>query len=283
MDFLFNVFFFVSSFGERVFLPDSRLRHLLFRFAAGGDIIRRKSSKILSVAEKQEMLRIVKGYPQLECFLKSIDDGSVRLPKQFRNFVTSLSSSSPVCGYIHPTNAVAMLMNEMITGSDIKNNLDTWQQIHNNIPVIFDILANSNDVCVPMEMRPLLLELWQISIATFQGKLDDETIPEQVSMDEDELAFFPSLPTCRPRGMFPMDIKKASKTCNKKYNGHPSLLPGIFTIYCPHGKDLLSDNIWTVSIDKFICYLHDQIYLSDQYFCQAFEYCPWPVQVFSVM
>jgi hypothetical protein len=44
------------------------------------------------------------------------------------------------------------------------------------------------------------------------------------------------LSTCRPRGQYGMDEKKSDNSCQKKYKGHPSLLPGVFTVYCPHGN-----------------------------------------------
>lgn len=53
---------------------------------------------------------------------------------------------------------------------------------------------------------------------------------------EVDMAFFPSLQVCRHRGSYQMDAVKTQKTCSKKYKGHPSLLPGVFTLYCPHGK-----------------------------------------------
>ena len=39
-----------------------------------------------------------------------------------------------------------------------------------------------------------------------------------------------------------MDEKKSDNSCQKKYKGHPSLLPGVFTVYCPHGM------FWRISI-----------------------------------
>lgn len=57
-----------------------------------------------------------------------------------------------------------------------------------------------------------------------------------VGSNSTKLSFFPSLEKCRERGKFQMDKKRTAGRCNKEYVGHPSLLPGIFTIFCQHGK-----------------------------------------------
>lgn len=63
-----------------------------------------------------------------------------------------------------------------------------------------------------------------------------EAEPENKSILE-ELAYFPSLPKVRARGTFEADQhnNKVIK-CTKQSSGHPSLLPGIFTLFCPHGE-----------------------------------------------
>jgi hypothetical protein len=50
-----------------------------------------------------------------------------------------------------------------------------------------------------------------------------------------ELAYFPSLPKVGVRGVYKVDSRKAVG-CTKRSGGHPTLLPGIFTLYCPHGE-----------------------------------------------
>ena len=57
--------------------------------------------------------------------------------------------------------------------------------------------------------------------------------------DEDvmhELAYFPCLPKIRDRGFYDIDSSSKAVGCTKQSSGHPTLLPGIFTVYCPHGK-----------------------------------------------
>ena len=62
---------------------------------------------------------------------------------------------------------------------------------------------------------------------------------EVYSLPEEEqlrsLCYFPSLPRVRIRRCFEADTDRKTVVCTKKSSGHPSLLPGIFTIFCPHG------------------------------------------------
>ena len=55
-------------------------------------------------------------------------------------------------------------------------------------------------------------------------------------MELNHLSFFPKLPPVRGRKDYVADGNKDTKTCNKYSHGHPSLLPGVFTMFCQHGE-----------------------------------------------
>ena len=48
--------------------------------------------------------------------------------------------------------------------------------------------------------------------------------------------YYPMLNKCRDHGNFISDNHRRESICSKRYQGHPTLLPGIFTVFCPHGK-----------------------------------------------
>ena len=53
------------------------------------------------------------------------------------------------------------------------------------------------------------------------------------------MSFFPSMAECRGRGCYEIDKEKkvTDLTCTKNYKGHHrTLMPGIFTLFCQHGK-----------------------------------------------
>jgi hypothetical protein len=212
----------------------------LQRYATGGDIYRGKQTSILNMKEKEELMCYLQSYPALYLFIKSIDNGTVKLPNMFSNFITSLAFKSAVCGYIHPSEEVEQLIQSLVKGVDVKCDPVMWQSLHNNIPVLFTLLENSCGSSAPAELRPLLDELWERAMQPFDNcdMIDDSSF----AVEEAEMSFFPSLSTCRPRGHYGMDEKKSDNSCQKKYKGHPSLLPGVFTVYCPHGM------FWRISI-----------------------------------
>ena len=98
------------------------------------------------------------------------------------------------------------------------------------------MLSSPSVTRVPQPVINLLSELWLKSECTYNTTLPNRD--ESMSVYEDELANYPNLPKIRHRGFYTADISKGTKdsaSCNKKYNGHRTLLPGIFTIYYKHG------------------------------------------------
>ena len=57
--------------------------------------------------------------------------------------------------------------------------------------------------------------------------------------EEDEFSYFPNIPPLSGRGKYAADSRlntsAHSDSCRKASYGHPSLSPGIFTVFCPRG------------------------------------------------
>ena len=73
--------------------------------------------------------------------------------------------------------------------------------------------------------------------APFEGN-DLTGIKTYSLSQEDELknlCFFPSLPQVHIQRHYEADAERKTTNCTKKSYGHPSLSPGVFTIFCPHG------------------------------------------------
>ena len=109
-------------------------------------------------------MRYLHSYPALYLFIKSIDNGTVKLPNMFSNFITSL-----VCGYIHPSEEVQKFIQSLVKGVNVKCDPVMWQSLHNSIPVLFTLLENSCGSSAPAELRPLLDELWELAIHPFDN------------------------------------------------------------------------------------------------------------------
>ena len=78
-------------------------------------------------------------------------------------------------------------------------------------------------------------ELIKKANAPFLG-IPVNTNPENSQSITDDNAYFPSLPLVRFRGSYVADTRKTSKVCTKHGTAHPTLLPGIFTLFCSHGE-----------------------------------------------
>ena len=82
-------------------------------------------------------------------------------------------------------------------------------------------------------MSPVLDVLKRVALAP----CGEVTVDNSTSLvdGEETLCFFPSLPRIRNRRHYEADVDTKVHLCTKKYTTHPSLTPGIFTLFCPHG------------------------------------------------
>jgi hypothetical protein len=103
-------------------------------------------------------------------------------------------------------------------------------QLQMKIPVFFEIFSKIGNV--PEPLIPILHTILDKVKGTFIG--NPHSLP--AGTESSHLACYPSLPVIHQRGIFEADGKKSSGTCRKTGTRHPSLLPGIFTVFCPHGK-----------------------------------------------
>ena len=108
--------------------------------------------------------------------------------------------------------------------------------LQQEVPVLFTLLENLPNY--PTELiEPILRRLIAVSLAPFKDPAPVITSPE-ISPMENPLAFFPQLKSLCARKSYAED-RSSSRICTKKSSGHPSLLPGIFTLFCQHGNLLI--------------------------------------------
>lgn len=114
--------------------------------------------------------------------------------------------------------------------------LQLMSQLQKTFPVLFDLLLSVENYPHNL-MLSVLQEIVKKSTKPFNNE-DESEIP--VERDEDvcmykSLSYFPNLPRVRVRRSYEADKNTKERICTKKSSGHPSLLPGIFTIFCQHG------------------------------------------------
>lgn len=87
-------------------------------------------------------------------------------------------------------------------------------------------------------MSPVLNEIMKKANLPFQEcqHLASHMIHLPEENELKSLWFFPMLPCVRIRRCYEADSDCKAPICTKKSTGHPLLTPGIFTLFCPHGK-----------------------------------------------
>ncbi len=109
-------------------------------------------------------------------------------------------------------------------------------KFQNEIPVIYKLTQSLGRY--PAQLTYLFKELLPRAKAPFpdhqSGNIECET-----SIRNAELCFFPCLPRVRDRRKYRADSKTKDPICTKRSSRHPSLLPGVFTLFCEHGELLV--------------------------------------------
>ena len=103
------------------------------------------------------------------------------------------------------------------------------------MPILFELLSSADNF--PREIMARILNIMMNkAMAPFE---EVKSIPTEcitpLPDDEDSLSFFPSLPKVRKWRYYSADVEAKDSLCTKLYRGHPSLMPGLFTLLCPHG------------------------------------------------
>ena len=90
---------------------------------------------------------------------------------------------------------------------------------------------------IPDDVCTLTSQLCDLVLAPFQPR--SQTFPSPPA--ENELTYFPNLPMVRGVPVYRADQSSSRQrqedqdACRKYASNHPTLTPGIFIIYCPHG------------------------------------------------
>lgn len=159
------------------------------------------------------------------------------VPRPFMKFFRCISSVSPVCSYFPNSAAFLHLMSKLKDGEDIRKDPQNLLQLQALAPVIFALLSNIQTM-PPVELLNLFDHLKSFVIETFKKNPHPLLTPVPVE-SEKPFSFLPNWPVLNIRGLYKKDFecsRKPNVACNKDYRGHPTLMPGIFTLYCKHGE-----------------------------------------------
>ena len=163
-------------------------------------------------------------------------------PNSIRMLAGELSRNSSTCGIYQiagDSNQAYRILTELVNGdgtdfpSTVYNHLNLLQK---SCSLIVEFLLSQN---IQISTKIKLLKELLISVnAPFSGRVEpgDEFYGAFTGSDQ-KLGFFPNYSLKRGKANYDADKTKEnfSTGCRKLTKGHPTLNPGLFTIFCRHG------------------------------------------------
>ncbi|KAL3868428.1 hypothetical protein ACJMK2_041236 [Sinanodonta woodiana] len=211
------------------------VRCLLLDFTSRGISLEQKGKLLHTVQEENqssELLSLLTAIVE-DCMTKG---DRIVAKVYWRELIKALASSNPFCSFLFPSEDLFDFLNcSLAKHIAIFKDDTTHSRIQKEVPIFFNLLSSLK------EKFPF--DTLKDSLPYFKQKVFDpfikKTCPSELPNEEDidDLAFFPQLPQIRKRGTFVADKKGLTlkDICAKFSKGHPHLLPGVFTLFCPHG------------------------------------------------
>lgn len=215
-----------------MFIADAQTRNLLRKFCSKG----------VTCCEFSELGSLIAQHaPSLSGVLESCTDYSTSsmvccLP-DWQNLILALASVSPVCGLVHPSESLYDLLREVADRlENIRKSSIVMEKLQIQIPVLFELISTLPRISAQI-LKPILETLVEKSKAPFPDQSTTLTQAESTSdISQSPLSHFSSPPCMRARHSYLADRQSKRKpVCSKHSSGHPTLLPGTFTMYCQHG------------------------------------------------
>ena len=216
-----------TRFQERVFIPDKTTRKTFQKFSTTG----------ISEVDFLELTEGLKTHApclvSLVTTIKVVNQKLVQCPQEWQVLCKAISTTSPVCALVRPVPDVIELLQKMLQ-TPILTDATSLRLLQQEVPVLFKLLENLPHYPKDL-LEPVIHRLITVSLAPFSSDSTPADAHPKPTPSENTLAFFPQLKPLRARKRYTAD-KSSSKICTKKNSGHPSLLPGIFTLFCQHGN-----------------------------------------------
>ncbi|XP_056021296.1 uncharacterized protein LOC125649645 isoform X2 [Ostrea edulis] len=212
-----------SSHKDRVVISDPYTRLLLRRYAG--------EQPPLIEAEVTKLFDLL-GYhnKELQALVQSFGRSEIA-PPPYRPFLKNLALDSPICGMFHPSDHLQRIIQKMKI-KDPKSSPELLEELQMQLPLVYKLVCSINHT--PYHLVELLESLVEKAANSYPENTTATSLMDNHLLKD---SFFPSLLPLRSRGTYKMDFttnKKGKYECTKS-KGHPSLLPGVFCLFCEHG------------------------------------------------
>lgn len=239
-----------SSHADRVFVSHKPTRVLLERFSGikvkKGARGRRFITKTPAIVKK-DLQALTKGLREegnaalANIVERLCKESSKNLaPNNYSEFLYELARNNATCGtfQISGDKKAKKLLQQIASEEfDIfqSRNGKLLTYLQGSAPVMTNFLHKiQTNGKIPQDTKMLIVDI----LSKIDNPFAASSTFEYPPATPDILSFFPCLPQQHGNASYTADKKKAAdseKTCRKESYGHPSLSPGIFTIFCQHG------------------------------------------------
>ena len=147
---------------------------------------------------------------------------------------------------------VHAIITELLNGVNVFSCPAKVKLLHEECPVIFAALRDLSPSAIPEMWHPMFQEMLRKSLAPFITSASSISSTEFREEEADDLSFFPTLPKRRTRNFYLADAaRRKEDICTKKHLAHSFFLPGIFTLFCPHGNFLFMKYPFMIRSNSF--------------------------------
>ena len=218
----FSIF---TRYSERVLISDPSLRKLMAKLSKATPSLPLSSTRFTNLLMSSTFCQ------SLHTFISQYADEKYPL-FELQEFIAAIFSPSAVCAWIRPSMEMRQVLLSICKGSNVRDNPEKLKILQEESPCHFDLVCS---VSLSEELRQLIGLPADYALRPLGGQ---PPYIQSACKEHRSESFFPSLPPIRDRGHYLADKKLSSMPmrCNKSSSSHPSLLPGIFTIFCPHGE-----------------------------------------------
>ncbi|XP_070541358.1 uncharacterized protein [Ptychodera flava] len=218
-----------SQHKDRTLLLQKKTRFALFQYSqTKASLTQGEFNSMISQLRKEK-----NGKPIADFIILS--DDNRQPPNYCRDILKDLSRNSPVCALAQSNDVGRIISLLSQAGSGAISRI--LSALKREVPIIGDWLYHVTQLYRPLPgcVYDLLLLISRCIAETYNHECDDSVDDNPASSACDDLMYFPALPMLHRNRKYARDVNKPDTDACKKFNrGHPTLSPGIFTLFCPH-------------------------------------------------
>ena len=234
-----------TSHNMRIFVNNQKARKLLAKYSCSDEKV------ALTINEFDDLCILLSMYqPSMNNLMRQFrHTGHIsKAPSIFYNLLSGLAKNSPVTSLLHPDEKLFDLLDKLCQNNYcIEQDPPSLKFLQETFPVLHKFILDSEDVSANLvSIYGILAEMKSKCLSAFS--VETQTLP-QVETQADPLAYFPQNKILVNRGHYVLDstrlVSEISSDCEKLQmikgrKGHKTLVPGLFTLLCHHGKKDIS-------------------------------------------